>query len=84
MTKLFFLLTTQQKSVDDENAMTTSAGGLDLTTAEEGAAASGVMSIDALQSFGVSATDLKALFYTTPKAFPLSRRKNLARPTISI
>ena len=45
-------------SVDDENVMA-ATGGLELTTAEEGATASGVLSIDSLQSFGVSATDLK-------------------------
>ena len=46
--------------MDDENAAAP-VGGLELTTngAEEGATASGVMSIDSLQSFGVSATDLK-------------------------
>ena len=46
--------------MDDENAAAP-VGGMELTTngAEEGATASGVMSIDSLQSFGVSATDLK-------------------------
>lgn len=46
------------RSVDDENVMAATEG-LELTTAEEGATASGVLSIDSLQSFGVSATDLK-------------------------
>ena len=46
------------RSVDDENVMAATEG-LELTTAEEGATASGVLSIDSLQSFCVSATDLK-------------------------